>query len=129
MRATAEEPVRITRTVGTAPAERPGTRTAVHVSAREHQRSAFALVVIIADICVGSTTHLYWHLILWMQAVESHLFNVSITCRAYIADLLVVPSVCVVCVACSLISAEVLTILDIDSVAELPHIAEPVLDP
>ncbi len=40
MRATAEAPGRITRTVATVPGERPGSRTVVHATARDHQRSA-----------------------------------------------------------------------------------------
>ena len=129
MRATADAPVRNTRTAATGPVERPSIRTAVHATAREHQRSAFALVVVIAVVRVGSTTYLDRQLVFRMQTVESHLFDVSVACRAYVAELLVVSGVCVVCVACTLIAAVVLAVLDVDSVAELPHVAEPVLDP
>ena len=43
--ATADVPVRITRTVVTVPVERPGIRTVVHVTARDHQPRAVTLPV------------------------------------------------------------------------------------
>ena len=129
MRATAEVPGQSIRTEATVPEERTGKCTVVHASAREHQRSAFALDVVIAVVRVGSTTYLDRQLVFRMQTVESHLFDVSVACRACVAEFLVVSGVCVVCVACTLIAAVVLAVLDVDSVAELPHVAEPVLDP
>ena len=51
MRPTADVPVRITRTVVTVPVERPGIRTVVHVTARDHQPRAVTLPVF---SCIGS---------------------------------------------------------------------------
>ena len=68
-------------------------------------------------------------LVFWMQAVESHLFDVAFVCRAYVSDLLEVSGVCGVCVARSLVAAVMLAVLDVDSVTKLPHVTEPVLDP
>ena len=129
MRATAEGPVQSTSTAVTAPVERSGKRTVVHVSAREHQRSSFGGIVIVSDVAVCSASYFYRHFVLRMQAVESHLFDEAFICRAYVAELLIVSGVCVVCVACTLIAAVVLAVLDVDSVTELPYVAEPVLNP
>lgn len=129
MRATADAPVQITRTVATVPVERAGIRTVVHASAREHQRSSFGGIVIVSDVAVCSASYFYRHFVLWMQAVESHLFDEAFICCAYVAELLVVSGVCVVCVACTLIAAVMLAVLDVDSVTELPYVAEPILDP
>ena len=85
--------------------------------------------VIVSDVAVCSASYFYRHFVLRMQAVESHLFDEAFICRAYVAELLVVSGVCVVRVACAFIAAVMLAVLDVDSVTELPHVAEPVLDP
>lgn len=104
-------------------------RTVVHATAREHQRSSFGGIVIVSDVAVGSASYIYRQFVLWMQAVVSHLFDVTFVCRAYVADLFKVSGVCRVCAVRALITAVMLAVLDIDSVSELPHVSEPVLNP
>lgn len=50
-RAAAEVPVRAPSTAVTAPGERPGIRTAEHVTTRDDQLTAFGLIVVVREEC------------------------------------------------------------------------------
>ena len=51
LRAAADGPVRVPRTADTVPGERPGNRTAVHVTTRDDHFSAFGLIVVVREEC------------------------------------------------------------------------------
>lgn len=51
LRAAADAPVRVPRTVVTVPAERPGMRTVVHATTREDQLTAFGLIIVVREEC------------------------------------------------------------------------------